>query len=333
MKHMILFLALVISLPLWSAPEKELPYLWQQEIMPYFHQLSGDYFINQKGQKINYYSKTHPDNKKVLVIIPGRTESSMKYAELLYDLKDKGFDFFIIDHQGQGFSERVLKDPHKGYVRRFQHYVDDMTLWMNEVVQPQAHNKELYLLAHSMGGAIASLYMAQNPELFKRAVLSAPMFQINTTPYTEKVARLFSQLLITLRKATSFTPGWGPYIAEEDTFENNTNTHSLARFESSRSIYQDYPQTLVHAPTVRWTNEALKATQLIHLKATKIKTALLLFQAGADQTVMPTRQHQFCQTAPHCRISFFPESFHEPFMEIDEIRNRAIQELLQHFSH
>ncbi|HLW57214.1 MAG TPA: alpha/beta fold hydrolase [Bacteriovoracaceae bacterium] len=325
---LLMTLVLLIYCQLLSAvAEKDLPYLWNEEILPHFHTLNHDYMINSKGLKVSHYSLTNSSNSKTLVIIPGRTESSMKYAEVIYDLRHSGFDIFIIDHQGQGFSDRVLRDPHKGYVRHFHHYVDDVAQWMEEVVKPKSEGKELFLFAHSMGGAIAVHYMAKHPEVFKRAVLSAPMLQINTHPYSELVAKLYSKLLITLRKATGYTPGWGPYLPEEDIFENNTNTHSELRFKASRSLLEVYPELIVHAPTVRWTHEALKATEFIHYKADKIKTSLLLFQSGKDQTVKPERQNQFCKRAANCRISYYPNSFHEPLMEVDEIRNQAMKEL------
>ncbi len=330
MKNFAIWILLTFSHLLFAVPENELPQLWDQEITPHFNDYNHEFMTNAQGLRVSHYYKTDHRNSKTLVIVPGRTESSIKYAELLYDLRHQGFDIFIIDHQGQGFSDRRLRDPHKGYVRFFNHYVDDMNQWMNEVVLPRSEGKDLFLLAHSMGGAIATHYLAQNQNVFKKVVLSAPMLQINTTPYSETVAKLFSRLLITLRKATGYTPGHGPYLPEEDTFENNTNTHSVARFSTRKNLWDDFPELIVNAPTVRWTHEALKATRNIHLKADRIKTPILMFQAGKDQTVMPQRQNQFCQRATNCKLSFFAESLHEPLMEVDEIRNQAVKELI-HF--
>ena len=42
----------------------------------------------------------------MLVISPGQGEPALKYAELVYDLKDTGYDIFVIDHRGQGASDR-----------------------------------------------------------------------------------------------------------------------------------------------------------------------------------------------------------------------------------
>lgn len=68
---------------------------------------------------IKYSSYTRTSHERSLVIVPGRTEPSRKYAELIYDLRDKGLDIYILDQQGQGDSEHLLSDTNKGHVRYF----------------------------------------------------------------------------------------------------------------------------------------------------------------------------------------------------------------------
>ena len=90
--------------------------------------------------------------------IPVRIESYVKYAELAYDLFHLGFDVLIIDHRGQGRSGRLLGDPHLGHVNRFNDYVDDLAAFWQQEVQPGPWRKR-YILAHSMGGAISTLFL------------------------------------------------------------------------------------------------------------------------------------------------------------------------------
>ena len=68
---------------------------------------------------IRYVQFTDPAHDKVLVISSGRSESYVKYPEVLYDFFHLGFDVFIMDHRGQGLSGRMLDDPQKGHVERF----------------------------------------------------------------------------------------------------------------------------------------------------------------------------------------------------------------------
>ncbi len=108
---------------------------------------------------------------------PGRIESYVKYAELAYDLFHCGYDVVIIDHRGQGRSGRLLADTHRGHVVNFSDYVDDLAAFWQQDVQPGPWRKR-YILAHSMGGAIATLFLQRQPQAFHAAVFCAPMFGI-----------------------------------------------------------------------------------------------------------------------------------------------------------
>jgi lysophospholipase len=95
-----------------------------------------------------------PQAKGVLIISPGQTESSLKYAEVLYDLKDLGYSIYIIDHRGQGLSDRTLPGTTLSHVNRFKDYVDDFTTFVKDVVHPENYRHSV-IIAHSMGGANA----------------------------------------------------------------------------------------------------------------------------------------------------------------------------------
>ncbi len=106
--------------------------------------------------------------------LPGVLKLYVKYAELAYDLFHLGFDVLIIDHRGQGPSGRLLADPHLGHVNRFNDYVDDLAAFWQREVQPGPWRKR-YILAHSMGGAISTLFLQRHPGVCDASV-TAPMF-------------------------------------------------------------------------------------------------------------------------------------------------------------
>lgn len=319
-------MGLFITTFAWAIPEDNFETIWKEEALPYF-----DSFSKGEGQFYRYYFKTNPENKKVLVIMPGRTEPAKKYAELVYDLRNKGLDLFVIDHRGQGSSPRQIKDPERGYVNHFNDYVKDFTEMMNKAVLANNQNKELYLLAHSMGGAIAVKYLAQHPNTFNKIVLSAPMLQINTAPYSETVAYLYAKVLVLLRKGADYAPGSGPYIEEEDTFENNRVTSSIVRFNANKFLYTDDPHLLVWSPTVKWVFESLKATKHSDQLGHKIESPILLLNAENDQVVKRPRQESFCLKA-NCEFVTISQSQHEILMEKDTIRDEALARINDFFN-
>ena len=330
--NLLVLILMFFSTSISAVTETDVQDIWETEIIPHFESLDRGSFVNKRNLEVYYYQRTERQNKKVLVILPGRTEAALYYSELIYDLRDSGFDIFIIDHQGQGRSDRMLQDRHKGHVFNFNDYVEDVRRLVDEVVIPQSQNKELYLLGHSMGGAIASLYLSQNPNVFKKAVLSAPMMQINTRPYREVDARRLALTLMKMRRATYYPPGMGPFDPDDYVYEGNNQTHSRARYNSIKSLLGNYADQAIGDPTVRWVFEALRVTQNIDRLGPQIKTPILILQPAKDQTVRPERQNLFCSKSINCQISRVPKAFHQPFLEVDSVRNRVINDVISFFN-
>lgn len=320
MKTLILF-SLLFSTLAFSVSETDLPFDWEAKIHPFYQTMKKGTFKNPQGLTISY-SYTQSNHPRSVVIAPGRTEPAVKYAELIFDLKDS-FNIFIIDHQGQGESSRILSDSNKGHVVKFDHYVQDFSQFIETVVKPN-NSKPLYLIAHSMGGAITTRYMNQHPETFQKAVLVAPMLKMNTDPYSETIACLYSEFLVLTKKGSDYAPGYGPYKPDEDTFEKNVYTHSPSRFEVTKNISLNDPSSVVSGPTARWVHEALLATKKID--KLKITTPVLLFQAGDDHVVMPERQDSFCGTH-QCEKVHVEGAFHEILMEKDVIRDNVLSKI------
>lgn len=319
----LLLISLLVPMFAQAIPEENFARDWSEKALPFFRGMTTGTLKNAQGIKLKYFVHKSPLNERSLVIVPGRTEPAIKYAELIYDLKDQGFNIYIMDHQGQGESGRLLEDTHKGHVVEFKHYVRDFEFFMQQIVYAK-QTQPIYLIAHSMGGAISAHYMTSHPRVFAKAVLVAPMFEMNTAPYSETVARYYAKLLVSTGKGNNYAPDYGPYVPENDTFEKNVNTHSESRFLASKYIFTNMPELAVGGPTARWVHESLKATQKID--QLPIETPVLLLQAGLDQTVKPARQESFCKKGM-CELVTYPEAFHEILMEKDVIRDEALNEI------
>ena len=115
-----------------------------------------------------------------LVFLPGKSETYLKYPELVYDLRHTGYSIYLLDHRGMGFSDHLLKDDtDKVFVANFEKYVDDLEIFLNKIVSVEEHPR-LILSAHSMESAIASRYLQRYRGRFDGAVLNAPMLQLDT---------------------------------------------------------------------------------------------------------------------------------------------------------
>ena len=107
-----------------------------------------------------------------VLIVHGFTENAFKYAELIWSLLHLGFSVIAYDQRGHGRSWRAegLPTPSVTHVDRFSDYVSDLKC-VCDTFLPQA-TAPFFLFAHSMGGAVASLFMEHYPGVFSAAVLS-----------------------------------------------------------------------------------------------------------------------------------------------------------------
>ena len=125
---------MTIDQKLQFTSELQLSSRFSNEIAHFWQQGSFADFRGINDIRINYAAFSRGENKQCLVIVPGRCEGYLKYKEVAYDLYLQGYDIFIIDHRGQGLSERMLPNKFKGYVENFDNYADDLNIFISTIV-------------------------------------------------------------------------------------------------------------------------------------------------------------------------------------------------------
>ncbi|WNC72566.1 alpha/beta fold hydrolase [Thalassotalea psychrophila] len=290
---------------------------------------------------IHYALFFKPENTQCIVISLGRSESYLKYKELIFDLASNGYNVAMIDHRGQGLSERELDDKNKGYVKDFNDYVVDMHQWLSSIVEPKCSN-EIFLLAHSMGGTIATRYVQQFPHTFNALVLSSPMIAVDGGAIPDwlgkpliKASHFIDGLF---NEQSSYFFGHGPY--KEKVFAGNDLMQSEIRHQLFRQTYQQNPQLRLGGITLSWLNSAIETEAIIFENLSSIQTPTLLLQAEKDTVVSNIKQHKFCQqlnalrpqSCPNGKPVVIKAALHELLFEKDEIRNEALNQTLIWFN-
>lgn len=280
------------------------------------------YFSGLQGIGLRYvHSPNSTDAVNGVVILGGRTEFAEKYVELFHDLSDFDVDFYSYDHRGQGMSKRLLPDPHKGHVDNFDDYVEDLKIFCDDIVSRRHGN--VFILAHSMGGAITALFQRKYPGVLKGAILCSPMFGIHTSPLPYPLARWLARGAVALGYGNSYIIRGGPYRSTMS-FAGNPLTSCRERFANSLALVEENPQLALGSPTNNWLWQAFRATENIVTSPVTNDLPILLLQGGSDPVVTAAGHEQFCRLNPSCRLHTIEGGRHELLMEQDALRNRAI---------
>lgn len=275
------------------------------------------------GAELRFARWQPPANRKGTVcVFTGRGECIEKYFETVRELRDRGFAVAMIDWRGQGHSSRQLRDPRKGYVRKFSDFEVDVETFVQQVMLPDCP-PPYYALAHSMGGAVLLRVAHAGKRWFDRIVLSAPM--IDLPGYATKLpTRALVRTLRYLGMGGNYVPGGNGTLVGTTSFVNNQLTSDPVRYARNAAIYEEDPTLGIASPTVAWADAAFKA--MIGFRAadypSHIRQPILMMAASNDTVVSTPAIEEF---AYHLRAGshlVIAGSRHEILQEQDRYRGQ-----------
>lgn len=319
----------------WLNREKAFAAFTTGPLMDFWQRREECELVGVDGVPLRFVRFLSPQHDRVVLISPGRIESYVKYAELAWDLFHCGFDVLIIDHRGQGRSGRMLSDTHRGHVVRFSDYVDDLELlWQREIAGGPWRKR--YALAHSMGGAITTLFLQRNPQAFDAVALCAPMFGIVLRLPEWMVRHILDWAEGHQRIRENYAIGTGRWRALP--FGLNVLTHSRERYRRNLRFYADEPGLRVGGPTYHWVREGILAGEQVIAHAGETTTPMLLVQAEDDRVVDNRMHDRFCAerlaAGSPCEGEtplVITGAFHEILFETDDMRATALNAIVDFF--
>ena len=270
------------------------------------------------GQPIYYEQFKADEEKGVIVISHGFTESVRKFSESIYYMLLSGYSVWAPDHRGHGRSFRLNGNPYVVHAARFEDYVDDLRYLTETFVKPASGDLPLFLYCHSMGGCIGAWILEQHRGLFAKAVLSSPMLGLTFPIPTPLMFAGASVMGIGRRKLQPLTPI--DSFPKEPDFE-----HSCDSSECRYLYYFDKQQKdlklQTKSPSIGWGLEAVKACAHVTSKKQMayIKAPVLLFQAGNDDVVKNASQDSFAAHVPSCELTVVPGMKHELYMTDSDV--------------
>lgn len=285
-------------------------------------------FQGVDGVEVVYRVHRAAQPKADVVLTPGRTEAIIKYAEVASDLVTQGYTVWALTLRGQGEAGRMLPDPDKGYVAFFDDYVADTHQFLSTVVRPGA--RRVFLLAHSLSGAVAANLVDAHPEDVDALVLSAPMLEIDLGAFPSAVAASLGAGVCDASDGSGWAIGSGPYREETD-FASNTVSQSEARWTWKVQQLRDDERIRLGGLTWRWLCQALVGSSRGSQVGRFSATPTLLLQASGDTFVKPAGQRRYCDDAPRCTLSRVEGGRHELLQEKDELRDVTLSRVVRFF--
>jgi lysophospholipase len=269
------------------------------------------------------YGIWHSHNEKKrgsVILLNGRKEFMEKHAETTGELNQRGFDVYSLDWRGQGLSSRMLANRHKGFIKNFDSYINDLNLFFRKIVQPKG-SIPLVILAHSMGGHIALRFIHEYPKIADKVVLVSPMIDILTWPLPGWLVRLIVRVAIKVGLDHMYIIGSGDYTVER--FKGNRLTSDPERFRDENKAILENSDLALGGVTYGWLSATFDSIDILTDPgfAKKITTPILIVSAGCDRVVSVNAQKTICSLLPHCRFTEITGARHEILKETDAVRS------------
>ena len=265
------------------------------------------------GQPI-YFEHYRADSPRgVIVVSHGFTESVRKFREAIYYMLQAGYEVWGLDHRGHGRSYRPNDNPYVVHAEHFEDYVKDLRHLVEYRVRPAAGALPLYLYCHSMGGCVGARLMEDCPGMFQKAVLSAPMLglRFGKVPLPAVSVLMWGKGLGS-KGSAPVTPV--DALKEESYAESPANSEPRFRYYRERKLEDRQIQTCM--ASTNWVREAIRACVRVTspFETAKIRTPILLLQAGRDTYVDNRAQELFVSRVRGSELVRFPELKHELYM-------------------
>ena len=311
------------ALPTFAVDETGFEATYQQKVWPWFtaSRTSGE-FRASDGVMLRWFAIEAAHERAALVVLPGWTETAESFAEELYDLRDLGLSFYVLDHRCQGLSAGEIEPRDRWHVKDWRSFRSDTELFLEKVVRAKPHRR-IVLYGNSMGGALATAFLAWHPGAAQALVMTVPMFGIQTPPFPAFVVTTTSMLYTLFGKGSAYLPGNRPYRREP--FAGNAwSITSRARYEQLDRLNESRAEYQMGGVTARGGLELVRLSRASLEAAAKIDVPALLVQAGKDSKVRNDLQDRAVRAMRDCRKVVVADAHHVMMHETDSVRGQAL---------
>ncbi len=243
-----------------------------------------------------------PENppRAVVLIQHGFCEHGGRYTHVANRFVSNGNAVYVMDLRGHGRSHGK-----RAYVDRFEQHVDDFQLFA-QYVQLKHPNLPLFVIAHSMGGAVALLWTLTCKPNIAGLILSgaALVIAIKVPGWLMAISGLVSRFLPHVPTLRLADPG---ILSQDKKVLDDRATDPL--------VYRN------RVPA-RGGAEVMRGASLVHRQLENIVCPLLILHGRSDALIDPIgSQHLYdCAQSTDKTVIFYDNQRHEILNEPDQDR-------------
>lgn len=231
-----------------------------------------------------------------ILLIHGMSEHSGRHIETEQALLQADFSVVRFDLRGAGHS-----GGRRQWIERFDDYVDDVGAvyrWICRELEP----RPLFLLGHSLGGAIAISFLQYYQKAFAGCILSAPAFSLGgaINPLTVAIGKQVVKLFPTLRVA------------------GNSDKSAISKNPQVVKAFLEDP-LCCHTNTLSQGKAVLDQLPKLTGIAQQLTLPILILHGSHDKIVRLEGSFELLQSfkSPDKTLHILPGAYHEPHHDIE----------------
>ena len=255
-------------------------------------------FIGWEGLNIFGQSwRPEDDPRAVLLIVHGYAEHSGRYEHVARYFAGLGYAVYALDHRGHGQSEGFRAD-----VIRFEDYLADLKTFL-DMVKEREPGRQVFVIGHSMGGAIVTLFAARHGADFDGLITSGAGVKISGD---------VSPLLITLSKIIAAVAPRLPTVP--------LDAEAVSRDPEVVARYRSDPLNYLGKVRARMGVQLLRAAGLIAQELPSITLPLLILHGTADRLADPDGSQMIYDgvSSTDKTLKLYDGLYHEIFNEPEQ---------------
>ncbi|XP_052030245.1 monoglyceride lipase isoform X1 [Apodemus sylvaticus] len=272
------------------------------------------HLVNADGQYLFCrYWKPSGTPKALIFVSHGAGEHCGRYDELAQMLKGLDMLVFAHDHVGHGQSEgerMVVSDFHI-FVRDVLQHVD--------TVQKDYPEVPIFLLGHSMGGAISILVAAEKPTYFSGMVLISPLVLAN--PESASTLKVLAAKLLN-------------FVLPNMTL-GRIDSSVLSRNKSEVDLYDSDPLVCRAGVKVCFGIQLLNAVSRVERAMPRLTLPFLLLQGSADRLCDSKGAYLLMESSrsQDKTLKMYEGAYHVLHKELPEVTKSVLHEINTWVSH